>query len=113
MASRRDLIAALLLLREEMDRAVAWRLVATTLFVVVGGLLAGLAPLALKGMVDAVTGAQDSTQTATVSATTFGAVYLAALCGARLLAELRLPLMGIAEQHLYARLRRRFFGHLL
>ena len=113
MASRRDLIAALLLLREEMDRAVAWRLVATTLFVVVGGLLAGLAPLALKGMVDAVTGAQDSTQTATVSATTFGAVYLAALCGARLLAELRQPLMGIAEQHLYARLRRRFFGHLL
>ena len=109
----RDLLGARRVRRGGRERTGTWRLAATTLFVVVGGLLAALAPLAIKGMIDAVTGAQDSPRTAIVSATTFGAVYLAALCGGRLLTELRLPLMGLAEQRLYARLRRRFFGNLL
>ena len=45
---------------EEMDRAVAWRLGLTLAFVVAGGLLAGLGPLALKGLVDAITTRNDS-----------------------------------------------------
>ena len=114
MPSSRDLMAALRVLLDDMDRAVAWRLGATVLLVVGAGLLAGLAPLALKGMIDAATGVPERRgQTASVSTMTFGAAYLLLLCGGRLLAELRPALIGVAEQRLYAQLRRRFFGHLL
>ena len=86
----------------------------TALLVVAGGLLAGLAPLALKGMIDAATRIPDlRDRTTPVSALTFGAAYLLSLCGGRLLTEWRPLLIGVAEQRLYARLRRRFFGHLL
>src|SRR4051812_3116177 len=114
MPSSRDLIAALRVLLDGLDRGVAWRLSATVLLVVAAGMLAGLAPLALKGMIDAATGhLGQPDRTASVSTITFGAVYLVLLCGGRLLAELRPALIGVAEQRLHARLRRRFFGHLL
>jgi ABC-type multidrug transport system fused ATPase/permease subunit len=114
MPSPRDISAVLRVLCHETDRFVAWRLAATALLVVAGGLLAGLAPLALKGMIDTVTGAQKARDPLpSIPATSFAVAYLAALCGGRLLNELRPPLIGAAEQRLYARLRRRFFGHLL
>jgi ABC-type multidrug transport system fused ATPase/permease subunit len=114
MPSTRDLIAALRVLADNMDRTVAWRLVATVLMVVAGGLLAGLAPLALKVMIDAATGTPDlRDRTASTAMLTSAAAYLVAICGGRLLTELRPSLIGAAEQRLYARLRRRFFGHLL
>jgi ATP-binding cassette subfamily B protein len=43
----------------------------------------------------------------------FAATYLLALVTGRLLTELRPSLIATAEQRLYARLRRRFFAHLL
>jgi ABC-type multidrug transport system fused ATPase/permease subunit len=43
----------------------------------------------------------------------WGAAYLLALCGARLLADMRPLLSGTADQRLYTRLTRRFFRHLL
>lgn len=102
------------MLRTVADHAVRWRLAATLLLVVAGGLLAGLAPLALKGMVDAVAAVQDPRHpTAPASALTLGAVYLLALCGGRLLTEIRPLVAGAAEQRIYARLMHRFFGHLL
>ncbi len=110
----RDFTGALRALLDGTDRAVAWRLAATVLLVVAGGLLAGLAPLALKGMIDAAIGARDlRDRTASDSALMFAAAYLLSLCGGRLLTELRPSLIGAAEQRLYARLRRRFFAHLL
>ena len=110
----RDFAAALGLLREEADSATAWRLGATVLLVVTGGLLAGLAPLALKSLVDTLASGEDwRRRTVIASATAQAAWYLAALCVARLLAELRPSLIGAAEQRIYARLRQRFLAHLL
>ena len=114
MPASRDVTAALRVLLDDMDRAVAWRLAATVLLVVAGGLLAGLAPLALKGLIDAATGAPGwRDRPASTPALAFGAAYLLSLCGGRLLMELRPSLVGAAEQRLYARLRQRYFGHLL
>ena len=112
MPPLKNLRLALRLLLDGSDRSVAWRLGAANLLCVAGGLLAGLAPLALKGMVDAATGIA-GVQHHMPSVATLGAAYLLCLCAGRLLAELRPLLISAAEQHLYARLRRRFFGHLL
>lgn len=112
MPSLKNLRLALRLLLDGSDRSVAWRLGAANLLSVLGGLLAGLAPLALKGMVDAATGIAGA-QHHMPSVATLSAAYLLCLCAGRLLAELRPLLISAAEQHLYARLRRRFFGHLL
>jgi ABC-type multidrug transport system fused ATPase/permease subunit len=101
--------AALKVLRDEMDTRMAWHLGAATAMVVLAGLLAALAPLALKGMVDAVTRADAAPRAAAL----FGALYLALLTAGRLVTELRLPLFGNAEQHFYARLQRRFLDHVL
>ncbi|MBX3621269.1 MAG: ABC transporter ATP-binding protein [Rhizobacter sp.] len=108
-ARAREFHAALKVLLDEMDRGIGWRLLAASAMVVLGGLLAALAPLALKGMVDGVTGTPPSPQ----AFATFGALYLAALCGGRLANELRAPLLGNAEQRFYARLQRRFLDHVL
>ena len=85
------------------------------LLVVAGSLLAALAPLALKGMVDAVSAARPGASATLSDAPLLllGAAYLLALCGGRLLTELRPLLAGAAEQRLYGRLTRRFFGHML
>jgi ABC-type multidrug transport system fused ATPase/permease subunit len=114
MPSLAELPEALRTLRKEGDRTIAWQLAGTTLAVVAGGLLAGVAPLALKGMVDAVSSGETLLHSsAKASAMTFCIAYLLALCGGRLLIELRPPLIGAAEQRLYGGLRRRFFARLL
>jgi len=99
---------------EEADRTVAWRLGATLVLVVSGGLLAGLAPLALKGLVDAVAAAPIFPDPAAMrSSLTLGVLYLLALCGGRLLAEIRPLVASTAEHRLFTRLRQRFFAHVL
>ena len=47
------------------------------------------------------------------SALALGALYLLALCGGRLLAEIRPLVASTAEHRLFTRLRQRFFAHLL
>ena len=82
------------LLRTEADRVVVRRLAVTLLIVVGGSLLAAAAPLALKGLVDAVVvGAASTRPSANEGALRFGALYLLALCGGRLLLEIR-PLIS-------------------
>jgi ABC-type multidrug transport system fused ATPase/permease subunit len=116
----RDLSAALGILCRGAGRYVAWRLSITAVLVVAGGLLAGVAPLALKEMVDVASGATAPGPTGAsawwpplTGSMAWAIAYLGTLCGARLLAELRPPLMGAAEQRLYARLKRRYVRHLL
>ena len=110
---RSDRVAeALRVLISEMDRAVVWRLGLTLTIVVAGGLLAGLAPLALKGVVDAVAASTEH-RIPNASTLVFGLLYLGALCSGRLLIEIRPLLASTAEQRLFARLRQRFFAHLL
>jgi ABC-type transport system involved in Fe-S cluster assembly fused permease/ATPase subunit len=101
------------LLIAEADIAVKRKFAVALALVVASGLLAALAPLALKGLIDGVAGAQSVSQALTTSAAALGAVYLLALCGDRLLTEIRPLIYGSAEQRLYARLSRRFFKHLL
>ena len=115
------LTECLRLLRDQADGGVRAGLAAATLLVVAGGLLTALAPLALKDLVDTLAaqppaatpaGAQDP-GAPTRAVLGLAALYLLALCGGRLLGELRPFLAGTAEQRLYARLGCRFFGHLL
>jgi len=114
MASTGSLAAALRVLFAGADRAILWRLATSVVLVAVGAVLTGLSPVALKAMIDAATGASRIADGAsTVTTLTWGAAYLLATCGGRLLSDLRPPLVGTAEQHLYASLRQRFFRHLL
>lgn len=108
MPVRRAIPDMLRLLRAEADRTIRLHLLAALLLVIVGGLLAALAPLALKAMVDALTA-----NAGNHDALRWGAAYLLALCGARLLADLRPLTTGVADQRLYSRLTQRFFRHLL
>lgn len=113
MSAFLDVTAALRVLRADIDWIVAWRLGATALLVVLGGLLAGAAPLALKGMVDTAGQPTQRGQPSAGAMSMFVAAYLLALCSGRLLTELRPWVIATAEQRLYARLRRRFLTHLL
>jgi ABC-type transport system involved in Fe-S cluster assembly fused permease/ATPase subunit len=113
MSSLSTLRSILRLLNAEADATVKRKFAVALALVVAGGLLAALAPLALKGLIDGVAGAQETSQALTVSATVLGAAYLLALCCGRLLTEIRPLVYGSAEQRLYARLSRRFFRHLL
>jgi ABC-type multidrug transport system fused ATPase/permease subunit len=109
MPERRTLAEILRLLRAEADRTIRLHLLAALLLVIAGGLLAALAPLALKALIDAIA----DTKAINPDALRWGAAYLAALCGARLLADLRPLVSGTADQRLYTRLTQRFFSHLL
>ncbi|WP_425259074.1 ATP-binding cassette domain-containing protein [Rubrivivax sp. RP6-9] len=115
-SSLADLRAAVRLLHAASDRVVVSRLVLALLLVVASGLLGGLAPLALKALVD-----ESSLHAGTASPVDLGApsslllvgVYVAALTGARLFAALRPLPAGLAEQRLSANLVRRGFDRLL
>jgi len=116
----RDLSAALRVLCRGTGQYVAWRLTITAVLVVAGGLLAGVAPLALKGMVDGASGATAPAPSHAPDGwpslngpMACAMAYLGALCAARLLGELRPPLVGAAEHRLYARLKQRYVEHLL
>jgi len=113
MSSSVNLLAVLRALRSDVNGPVAWRLGATTLLVVAGGLLAGLAPLALKGMIDTAGAPASQGQAAWGTTLAFAAAYFLALCTTRLLTEFRPTLISAAEQLIYGRLRNRFFAHLL
>ena len=74
--------------------------------------MTALAPLALKGMVDAIASARNPGGVPLLTLS-LAAAYVVALCGSRALNELGPWLSGTAEQRLCDRLRRRFFSHLL
>ncbi|MBT9491131.1 MAG: ABC transporter ATP-binding protein [Paucibacter sp.] len=112
MPAFRDFSLALRVLFGGADRTVAWRLVAANLLALAAGALAGLAPLALKEMIDAASQVT-SAQSPAISIAGFGAAYLVCLSIGRLMTELRPLLVGTAEQCLYAGLRRRYFKHVL
>lgn len=108
----RDLCAALRVLFEGREQSVTWRLAMTTLLAVCGGALAGVAPLAFKGMIDAAATASKPGQPLS-SLGMFALAYLLCLCIGRLISEARPLLLSAAEQRLYERLRRRYLEHLL
>jgi ABC-type multidrug transport system fused ATPase/permease subunit len=95
------------------DGSVRLPLAAALIAAGAAALLTALAPLALKGMVDALAGARELATGLPNQVPLLAAAYLAVLCAGRLLNELRPQLMGSAEQRLQARLSRRFFAHLL
>jgi ATP-binding cassette subfamily B protein len=110
MAQPQRTVAALLaLIRRECDRAFLHRLLAALLGGVAGSLLAGLAPLALKAVIDTLA-SRPGLSGGTLGA---GTAYLGALVGARLMNELRPLWAARAEQHLQARLTERLFAHAL
>jgi ABC-type multidrug transport system fused ATPase/permease subunit len=110
---RRTLPQILRLLADEADRTIRLHLLAALLLVIAGSLLAALAPLALKAMVDAVAAATAGHGVANHDTLRWGVVYLLALAGARLLADVRPFVADTADQRLYTRLTQRFFRHLL
>lgn len=108
------LAEVLRLLHEVADRKIRGHLGVAVLLVVAGALLSALAPLALKAMVDAVTGLSAPGQVAQDRfALLAGAAYLAAVCGGRVLADVRPLVVESADHRLDTRLTQRFFAHLL
>ncbi|MDY0749098.1 ABC transporter ATP-binding protein [Paucibacter sp. R3-3] len=93
------------------DGPIARRLIATNLLAIAGGLIAGVAPVGLKGLIDA---AKDEANTSrTTSMAVYAVAYLASLALGRFLGEVRPMLASATEQRLYGRLRQRFFHHTL
>ncbi len=114
--ARLDILQRFLrLLALEADGSIRTRLAASLLLALIGSSLIGLAPLALKSLIDSMTPEARALPTANGGhpAILFGAGYLVALCLGRVLADLRPLLAGIAEQQLHARISRRYFAHLL
>jgi ABC-type multidrug transport system fused ATPase/permease subunit len=113
--SRLDILKRFLrLLAAEANRSIRRRLAASLLLALLGSALTGLAPLALKSVIDAMTRVHASPAAATGHfALLSGAAYLATLCIGRVLSDLRPLLAGHAEQQLHARISRRYFAHLL
>lgn len=105
--------AVLRLIREVADPVIWREMAAATLLVVLGGALSALSPLALQHLVDAVAAAPEARAASPSSILGAVALYIAALCGARLLGDLRPLCTGAADQRLVAALRRRFYGHVL
>ncbi|WP_425260341.1 ATP-binding cassette domain-containing protein [Rubrivivax sp. RP6-9] len=111
-----DLLATVRLLRAAADRVVLSRLALALLLVTAGGLLGGLAPLALQALVDGVSNPEQALPPAghdTRSALLLAGSYVAALAGARLFAALRAFPASVAEQRLSANLVSRGFDRLL
>ena len=104
--------AAMGLLFAGLDRRMARRLVGATVLALASGALVGLAPVALKELIDAASrGAAGPGGSMALAG--LGLAYLLSLATARLIAEFRPFLIGAVEQQLYARLRLRYFGHVL
>lgn len=102
------------LLAAEADAAIRVRLAASLVLALAGSALTGLAPLALRGVVDAVAGRHALPAASGGDAILlFGAAYLGALCAGRALSDLRPMLAGVADQQLHDRISRRYFSHLL
>lgn len=112
MPSLSDLRIAFRLLFAGLDQGMVRRIAAANALALAGGALAGLAPLALKQMIDATNGVS-SVQQPHITTVGFGVAYLLCLSIGRLIAEIRPLLIGAVEQRLYAGLRLRYFRHLL
>lgn len=112
MSRSGTLAATLALLRSEADTGTRMRLACALLLVLAGSLLAALAPLALKALVDALA-APGRADGGARPVLMLGVAYLLALGGGRVLADVRPLLTGAAEQRLHARLSRRFLAHLM
>lgn len=97
-------------LGEGLDRSMAWRFAIASALALAGGALIGLAPLAMKELIDAVIRPSTGSQAWVAG---LGVAYLLCLCAGRLTAEFRPFLTGSVEQRLYAGLRVRYFTHLL
>ena len=111
-----DLQETLRLLHACADSVVKSRLVLALVLVAAGGLLGGLAPLALKALVDEVSDAYGASPPIGRDPPTILLLvgsYIAALAGARLFAALRPLPAGVAEQRLCANLTRLGFARLL
>lgn len=102
------------LLHELMDGKLRRHLGLAMLLVAIGALLSALAPVALKATVDAVTRLPALGHSAQQRiALLAGVAYLAAVCGARVLADLRPLVVESADHRLHSRMTQRFFDHLL
>ncbi|MGM9479555.1 ABC transporter transmembrane domain-containing protein [Roseateles sp. NT4] len=106
------LASALRVLLSNMDRSVACRFGATGLLAMIIGALTGLAPLALKEMVDACSQASGHRGMPPGIAAA-GAAYLLCQIASRLLTEFRPWLASTAEQRLFAHMRQQYFERLL
>lgn len=100
------------LLRSEADRSAYLYLACTGLTVILGAALAAASPLALKQLVDAVAARPSGGPAPQASVGTGVVIYLAVICCARAMADLRPWLSGALDQHFQARLTRRFFDQL-
>ena len=98
----------LALLFSEADHHVRWHLSMALAVAAGSGLLAALAPVAMKMMIDTLSSGANLTE-----ALAAGVAYLCAFCGARLLADFGPFLSGVADQRLERGLTRRFFAHVL
>lgn len=106
---------ALRVLFEGMDRVMVWRLIAANVLALTGGVLAGLAPLALKQMIDLAgkVPGPSGTLTGLSGFAGYALAYLLCLGIGRIVAEGRPLLVSTAEQSLYAELRVRYLEKLL
>lgn len=98
-----------------MGRAMAGRLIAANVLALTGGVLAGLAPLALKQMIDLAgkVPGPSGTLTDLSGFAGYALAYLLCLGIGRIVAEGRPLLVSTAEQGLYAKLRVRYLEKLL
>lgn len=102
----------------EADAALWRRLAAILVLAVSGSMVAALAPLALKHLVDSLRlgsgeAVAEGTPYAVPHALGLGAAYVMALVAGRALAECRLLVAAHTEQRLKAQLSRRYFTQLL
>ncbi len=89
----------------------AWRRLALALAAVsAGALLAAMAPLALKILIDAL---DTHATTSVVASLAFVAAYASAQCFSRCATELRVMLHGHAEQRVRRRIAERLFAHIV
>jgi ABC-type multidrug transport system fused ATPase/permease subunit len=111
MGSMRELLR---LLFGEADAATWRRLVAILALAVCGSMVAALAPLALKHLVDSLRlGSSSGADEGLPNTLWLGVAYILALVAGRALAECRLLLASQTEQRLNARLSRGYFTQLL
>lgn len=113
MLAREALRPLVQLLLDATDRRLRLYIIATGGVVILGGVMAALAPLALKHLVDAAAGGVGVGALSLTSVMIPAGIYVAVLCCGRLVGDLRPVLVNEIEQRLTEALRRRFFEHVL
>lgn len=113
MLAREALRPLVHLLLDATDRRLRLYIIGTGGVVILGGVMAALAPLALKHLVDAAAGGVGNSTLSLTSVMIPAGIYVAVLCGGRLVGDLRPVLVNEIEQRVAEALRRRFFEHVL